>query len=115
MICSSFLILCLVKLNVQQNISFRIREEENSFFPFPEPYSIYLFILLFKCTRWVRARSLVKFYRSYMKRKYEAEAWFQEKSHVGCISTKDALKFSLVYPLENLLVSELFCLIFYIS
>ncbi|XP_061356335.1 uncharacterized protein LOC133300762 isoform X2 [Gastrolobium bilobum] len=40
---------------------------------------------------------------SYMKTKYESQPWFQEKLHVGCISIKDALKFSLVYPLENLL------------
>ncbi|RDY07373.1 putative tRNA pseudouridine synthase Pus10, partial [Mucuna pruriens] len=41
--------------------------------------------------------------RSYMKTKYGSQPWFQENLHVGCISTKDALKFSLVYPLENLL------------
>lgn len=50
-----------------------------------------------------------------MKTKYGTEPWFQEKLHIGCISTKDALKFSLVYPLENLLVSELFHLIHFVS
>ena len=43
-----------------------------------------------------------------MKTKYGSEPWFQEKLHTGPISTKDALKFSLVYPLENLLVSQFF-------
>ena len=37
--------------------------------------------------------------RSYMKSKYGSQPWFQET----CISTKDALKFSLLHPLENLL------------
>ncbi|KAI9113220.1 hypothetical protein K1719_015745 [Acacia pycnantha] len=41
--------------------------------------------------------------QSYMRTKYGAEPWFQEKLHFGCVSTKDALKFSIVYPLENLL------------
>ncbi|XP_027330559.1 putative tRNA pseudouridine synthase Pus10 isoform X2 [Abrus precatorius] len=41
--------------------------------------------------------------RSYMKTKYGSQPWFQENLHIGCISTKDALKFSLVHPLENLL------------
>ncbi|RYQ79616.1 hypothetical protein Ahy_Scaffold2g107542 isoform B [Arachis hypogaea] len=35
--------------------------------------------------------------------KYGSEPWFQEKLHTGCISIKDALKFSLINPLENLL------------
>ncbi|XP_012570847.1 uncharacterized protein [Cicer arietinum] len=37
--------------------------------------------------------------RSYMKIKYGSQPWFQER----CISTKDALKFSLQHPLQNLL------------
>ncbi|XP_054796167.1 uncharacterized protein LOC129301630 isoform X2 [Prosopis cineraria] len=41
--------------------------------------------------------------QSYIRTKYGAERWFQEKLHFGCVSTKDALKFSIVYPLENLL------------
>ncbi|TKY57592.1 putative tRNA pseudouridine synthase Pus10 [Spatholobus suberectus] len=41
--------------------------------------------------------------RSYMKTKYGSQPWFQENLQIGCISTKDALKFSLIYPLENLL------------
>ncbi|XP_027940830.1 putative tRNA pseudouridine synthase Pus10 isoform X1 [Vigna unguiculata] len=41
--------------------------------------------------------------RSYMKTKFGSQSWFQENLHTGCISTKDALKFSLIYPLENLL------------
>ncbi|XP_028765156.1 putative tRNA pseudouridine synthase Pus10 isoform X2 [Neltuma alba] len=41
--------------------------------------------------------------QSYMRTKYGAEPWFQEKLHFGRVSTKDALKFSIVYPLENLL------------
>ncbi|XP_072070278.1 uncharacterized protein [Arachis hypogaea] len=40
---------------------------------------------------------------SYMQKKYGSEPWFQEKLHTGCISIKDALKFSLINPLENLL------------
>lgn len=44
---------------------------------------------------------------SYMKTKYGSQPWFQENLHSGCISTKDALKFSLIYPLQNLLVSHL--------
>ncbi|KAK7283774.1 hypothetical protein RIF29_13520 [Crotalaria pallida] len=40
---------------------------------------------------------------SYMKTKYGSEPWFLEKLQTGCISTKDALKFSLVSALENLL------------
>ncbi|CAL0303488.1 unnamed protein product [Lupinus luteus] len=40
---------------------------------------------------------------SYMKSKFGSEPWFQEKLHTERISTKDALKFSLVSPLENLL------------
>ncbi|KAK7382912.1 hypothetical protein VNO78_28576 [Psophocarpus tetragonolobus] len=38
--------------------------------------------------------------RSYMKTKYGSQPWFQ---HFRCLSTKDALKFSLIHPLENLL------------
>lgn len=45
---------------------------------------------------------------SYMKTKFGSQPWFQENLHTGCISTKDALKFSLIYPLENLLVSHFF-------
>lgn len=41
-----------------------------------------------------------------MKRKYGSEPWFQGKSHFECISVKDALKISLVKPLETILVSE---------
>ncbi|KAJ1424204.1 putative tRNA uridine synthase Pus10 isoform [Sesbania bispinosa] len=41
--------------------------------------------------------------RSYMKTKYGSQPWFQEKSHNECVSAKDALKFSLVSPLEKLL------------
>ncbi|WVY89049.1 hypothetical protein V8G54_037856 (chloroplast) [Vigna mungo] len=41
--------------------------------------------------------------RSYMKTKFGSQSWFQENLHTGCISTKDALKFSLIHPLENLL------------
>ncbi|KAK7376663.1 hypothetical protein VNO80_02077 [Phaseolus coccineus] len=41
--------------------------------------------------------------RSYMKTKFGSQPWFQENLHTGCISTKDALKSSLIYPLENLL------------
>nr|KYP65732.1 Putative tRNA pseudouridine synthase Pus10 [Cajanus cajan] len=41
--------------------------------------------------------------RSYMKTKYGSQPWFQQNLHIGCISAKDALKFSLVYPLEDLL------------
>ncbi|CAJ2675824.1 unnamed protein product [Trifolium pratense] len=37
--------------------------------------------------------------RSYMKIKYGSQPWFQDT----CISTKDALKFSLLDPLQNLL------------
>ncbi|KAF1897105.1 hypothetical protein Lal_00034807 [Lupinus albus] len=40
---------------------------------------------------------------SYMKSKFGSEPWFQEKLHTERISTKDALQFSLVSPLENLL------------
>ncbi|KAL5129314.1 putative tRNA pseudouridine synthase Pus10 [Glycine soja] len=45
----------------------------------------------------------VNFLCSYMKTKYGSQPWFQENLHSGCISTKDALKFSLIYPLQNLL------------
>ncbi|CAK8569752.1 unnamed protein product [Lathyrus sativus] len=37
--------------------------------------------------------------RSYMKTKYGSQPWFQDT----CISAKDALKFSIMHPLENLL------------
>lgn len=40
---------------------------------------------------------------SYIKTKYGS----QQNFHVGCISAKDALKFSLVHPLQNLLKSSL--------
>lgn len=43
-----------------------------------------------------------------MKTKFGSQSWFQENLHTGCISTKDALKFSLIYPLEDLLVSHFF-------
>ncbi|KAF3446860.1 hypothetical protein FNV43_RR12040 [Rhamnella rubrinervis] len=42
----------------------------------------------------------------YMKRKYGSELWFQGKSHNECISVKDALKISLVKPLETFLDCE---------
>lgn len=45
-----------------------------------------------------------------MKRKYGSELWFQGKSHNECISVKDALKISIVKPLETILVSELIVL-----
>ncbi|MED6184084.1 hypothetical protein PIB30_044006 [Stylosanthes scabra] len=40
---------------------------------------------------------------SYMQSKYGSEPWFREKIHTGCVSIKDALKFSLINPLEKLL------------
>ncbi|CAK7346075.1 unnamed protein product [Dovyalis caffra] len=40
--------------------------------------------------------------RLYMKKKYGSELWFQERLS-ECISTKDALKFAIVNPLETLL------------
>lgn len=40
--------------------------------------------------------------RLYMKKKYGSELWFQERLS-ECISTKDALKFAIVNPLEIIL------------
>ncbi|KAJ6399683.1 hypothetical protein OIU77_020271 [Salix suchowensis] len=40
--------------------------------------------------------------RLYMKKKYGSEIWFQDRFS-ECISTKDALKFAIVNPLETIL------------
>ncbi|KAJ6921000.1 hypothetical protein NC651_014546 [Populus alba x Populus x berolinensis] len=44
--------------------------------------------------------------RLYMKKKYGSELWFQERLS-ECISTKDALKFAIVNPLEIILLCRM--------